>query len=159
MVKKKRRPPGNYAVGYGRPPTHTQFKPGQSGNRKGRPAGSKNIDTLLQEELNARVSVTEGGKRKTITKIQATLKQLVNKAASGDRHAAALLIALGRSIDQAAADTRPAEIPMEQADEETMASVLARIRGNGPQAEPPAAPEDSGATAPETSTEGPDDAP
>jgi hypothetical protein len=40
-------------VGYGRPPKHSQFAPGRSGNLNGRPKGSKNMTTLLQEELCA----------------------------------------------------------------------------------------------------------
>ena len=35
-----------YAVGWGKPPRHTRFKKGQSGNPKGRPPGSKNMNTL-----------------------------------------------------------------------------------------------------------------
>ena len=39
-----------YEVGYGKPPVHTQFKPGQSGNPKGRPKGAKNKRPKLNEE-------------------------------------------------------------------------------------------------------------
>ncbi|MEO3475360.1 DUF5681 domain-containing protein [Roseomonas sp. CAU 1739] len=79
-------------VGYGRPPTHTQFKPGQSGNPKGRPSGSANITTLIEETLNEKVPVTEGGRRRSITKAKAIAKQLVNKAARGDLQATRLLL-------------------------------------------------------------------
>jgi hypothetical protein len=39
-------PGGEYAVGYGRPPQHTQFQPGRSGNPKSRAKGSKNLIPL-----------------------------------------------------------------------------------------------------------------
>ena len=39
---------GAYDVGYGKPPQHTQFKKGCSGNIKGRPRGSRNASTLLE---------------------------------------------------------------------------------------------------------------
>ena len=42
----------DYEVGYRRPPRHSRFKPGQSGNPRGRPNRSKNINTLMQEELD-----------------------------------------------------------------------------------------------------------
>ena len=32
-----------YEVGYGRPPQHTQFRPGQSGNPAGRRKGVRNL--------------------------------------------------------------------------------------------------------------------
>ena len=54
---------GNYEVGYGKPPQHTQFKKGHSGNIKGRPRGSRNASTLLDEALRERVMVTENGVR------------------------------------------------------------------------------------------------
>jgi hypothetical protein len=55
-------PPENqrdYAVGYGRPPPHSRFKKGQSGNPWGRPPGAKNLKTVLNEALNERVIVVE----------------------------------------------------------------------------------------------------
>jgi hypothetical protein len=44
-------------VGYKQPPLHTQFKPGRSGNTKGRPRGSKNFSTVIEQELRARIEV------------------------------------------------------------------------------------------------------
>jgi Family of unknown function (DUF5681) len=56
---------GDYEVGYGRPPRHTRFVKGQSGNPRGRPPGAKNLSSLLGEALNETVIVTEnGGRRK-----------------------------------------------------------------------------------------------
>jgi len=82
----------DYMVGYGKPPRHTRFKKGHSGNRKGRPQGAKNSATLLNEALSEPVIVTETGRRKTISKKQAILKQIVNKAASGDHRSIQLLL-------------------------------------------------------------------
>src|SRR4051812_35212014 len=67
---------GDYKVGYGKPPKGTQFKPGQSGNPKGRPKGSKAIPTLVHDELKARVAVTEGGLTKRMSKGEAIVKRL-----------------------------------------------------------------------------------
>ena len=82
----------DYPVGYGRPPRNTRFKKGSSGNPKGRPRGSKNATTLLKEALNEQVVITENGRRRTITKKQAIVTQIVNKAASGNHRAIQLLL-------------------------------------------------------------------
>lgn len=104
----------DYAIGYGHPPKHTQFQKGTSGNKKGRPKGSKNVATALHDELNARVFVTENGKRGTITKREAILKQVVNKAAGGDTRSTQILLNLSRELgDLAAPDVRrPIKIVM-----------------------------------------------
>lgn len=82
----------SFPVGYKKPPRHTQFKPGQSGNTEGRPKGAKNFATVFEEELRASVEVTENGKRKRISKREAIVKQHVNKAAAGDPRAAAIVL-------------------------------------------------------------------
>src|SRR5260370_31225451 len=78
-------PPDNqrdYEVGYRKPPGHTRFKKGQSGNPKGRPAGAKNLSTLLSEALNEPVVVTENGGQRQITKRAAIIKQPTHQAAT-----------------------------------------------------------------------------
>jgi Family of unknown function (DUF5681) len=74
----------DYAVGYGRPPRHTRYEKGRSGNPKGRPSGAKNMSTLFTEALNETVIIAENGGRRKISKRQAIVKQIVNKAAKGD---------------------------------------------------------------------------
>src|SRR5215471_17959231 len=71
---------GDYEIGYGKPPRHTRFAKGQSGNPRGRPPGAKNFTTLLDEALNERVLVAENGGRRKVSKRQAIVTQLVNRA-------------------------------------------------------------------------------
>ena len=91
-------PPRLFDVGYGKPPESTRFKKGESGNPRGRPKGRKNWITQADRILNEKVTVNENGRRTTITKFEAAVKQLVNKAASGDHRAIQELLALQRSI-------------------------------------------------------------
>ncbi len=84
----------DYEVGYKKPPSRSQFKPGQSGNPKGRPKSSRNLKTELEEELQELISVREGGARRTISKQRAMLKGLTAKAVQGDARAANLVLNL-----------------------------------------------------------------
>ena len=71
-------------VGYCRPPKHTRWKKGQSGNPGGRKAQSKNLDTLMLQELEEKIALTEGGREKRITKRQAIAKRIINGALKGN---------------------------------------------------------------------------
>ncbi len=82
----------DYEVGYKRPPKHTRFKPGWSGNSAGRPKGRKNFKTELLEELQEQIAVKEGGIRHTVSKQRAMLKSLTAKAMQGDTKAAAIVV-------------------------------------------------------------------
>jgi hypothetical protein len=75
-----------YEVGYGIPPKRTQFKPGQSGNPKGRPRRPMNIDTLLKEILFQQVTVTDQkrGVRRKATLLEVILQRVAQQAAVGN---------------------------------------------------------------------------
>ena len=77
-------PREGYEVGYGRPPMHSRFKTGVSGNLRGRPRRSKQIEHLIQKELDEKIVIKEGGRDRTITKREAIIKQFVNRAIKGD---------------------------------------------------------------------------
>ena len=74
----------DYEVGYSKPPRHTRFKPGVSGNPRGRPKDAKNLSTLVHEALNEPVVVAENGRRRKVSKRQAIITQLVNRSAQAD---------------------------------------------------------------------------
>ena len=79
------------AVGYKKPPRHTQFKPGQSGNPKGRPKKAATLPDVLSKELRTRVPIVNNGERRKVSMLEAIVKQHLNKAASGDSKAAAIV--------------------------------------------------------------------
>lgn len=127
MKRDRNKAPGEYTVGYGRPPLHSRWKPGFCPNPKGRGKGNRNFETEVNEELKAKITIQENGKRKRITKRQAVAKQLVNKAASGDLKAMPVLFnqssQLGNKSDQLEAifDTPD--------DKALLNSLLERFRG------------------------------
>lgn len=81
-------------VGKGLPPTQHRFKKGQSGNPKGRPKGVRNLKIELEDELNQKIRVIEGGKEIFISKQRAIIKSLVAKAIKGDARAATAILAV-----------------------------------------------------------------
>ena len=119
----------DYKVGYKRPPLHTRFRKGQSGNPRGRPRGSKNFSTLLAEALNEPVVVTEDGRRRRISKRELGFKQLANKFAMAEAQATKILLGLMQERERLAAAAAPAERPSFGADDEkVIANLLKRLR-------------------------------
>lgn len=72
-----------YEVGYKRPPREHQFKPGQSGNPKGRPKKNNNFAEDVMDEMNEVITIQENGKLKKITKKRALAKRLIADSLSG----------------------------------------------------------------------------
>ena len=92
-------------VGYRRPPKHSQFKPGRSGNPRGRPRRSDTLKDIIENELFKIVSVKENG-RPIKTQMAALLvKAQLHKAVGGDTKAFALIMQL---VDKVSKLTEPA---------------------------------------------------
>ena len=85
-----------YDVGYAKPPKHSRFKKGRSGNPKGRPKGSRNFSTDVKETLEEPVRVTSQGKARTVSTQHAALMRLKEKALGGDARALDRVIELAR---------------------------------------------------------------
>lgn len=101
MSKKTTQPPSKpYEVGYRRPPKHSRYKKGQSGNPTGknkqRATSNADLRLLLERELNA--NMREGEPEKIVTNAAAGIEQLVAQFAAGDRHARRDVIALAEKL-------------------------------------------------------------
>ena len=74
----------NYAVGFRRPPLHTRFRPGVSGNPSGRAKGSKNLKSLFHKILNEQVALHDGNQSRQVSKAEAIMRRIIIGALKGD---------------------------------------------------------------------------
>lgn len=86
-------------VGYGRPPPEHQFKPGQSGNKKGRPIGSKNEAAIISGILNRKIDIRENGRQRKITVLEGILTKVADDALKGKEKSAAFLLNRQQSLE------------------------------------------------------------
>ncbi|MNR90676.1 hypothetical protein D3C72_216630 [compost metagenome] len=124
-MSKPPKPPRHYEVGYGRPPQAAQFKPGQSGNPKGRPKGAKNLVTLFREELERCIPVTQNGRTQMMSKARVSVIQQVDKAAKGDAKAFAALMKYAQE-DAAAVAREQAAAPASELQPAEYDEIIAR---------------------------------
>ena len=97
--------------GYKQPPKSTRFKPGQSGNKRGRPKGSRNLKTDHNKLMTKRIAVREDGEVRHVTGQKAMLLSLFEKAVRGDFKASAQLFAMLMKLEvQDPAPPAPASI-------------------------------------------------
>ncbi len=114
-------------IGYRKPPKQTQFVKGQSGNPKGRPKGSQNLATLLQKITKQRVTVTENGRSREMSKAEAIFVQLVNKALRGDLNATHELRFWTQYLEDSAKAAAPSPV-LRDDDQAVIARIVDRVR-------------------------------
>jgi hypothetical protein len=118
---------GSDAVGYGKPPKATRFRKGQSGNPKGRPKGKLNLATVILRALEAKVVINENGRRRVVTKREAAIMQLVNKAASGDLWALKVMTALAQMAEERVERGQSRELRLEDIDKWVLEGLKERL--------------------------------
>jgi Family of unknown function (DUF5681) len=91
----------DYEVGYCRPPQHSRFQKGQSGNPRGRPKGARNFATELQEALDQTMVVRQGGAERRISRRGGVVLSLLDRALKGDVRAARVVIEMEQRSDPA----------------------------------------------------------
>lgn len=123
----------DYEVGYAKPPKATQFKPGQSGNPRGRPRGSKNWRTLVREALDDRASVRIGGRERRLSHRELGVRKLVQKMiAIGDHRSFQTLMQMDEEEAAARAGdgSVPTPTPLSPEDRNQLKQYLAQLNGS-----------------------------
>ena len=118
----------DYEVGYKKPPRHTQFQKGKSGNPGGKRKPTADVVTALQRTLSELITIQEQGQTLQVTRLEAALRQMVAKATAGDTAAFRLMSALIQAYQQPheAPPKTPAEL--EEADRKVLAGLMALFR-------------------------------
>jgi hypothetical protein len=96
-----------YEVGYGRPPLSTCFKPGQSGNPKGRTKQSQNLKTIVKQVSNEQIQIREGNRPRRMSRMEALVRSTFTRAFK-DPKALSPLITLLRQCGYGADHDEPA---------------------------------------------------
>jgi Family of unknown function (DUF5681) len=128
MRKRVLKPRARYAVGYGRPPTSSQFQPGQSGNPKGRPKGARNASSMARDALERTINVQ--GRKMTVRK--AAYLRLAERAVAGDAKALEFLLSLESEERPPGSDHAPIQ-PLSAKDLELLQGFFDRRRASVPQ--------------------------
>lgn len=113
-------------TGYGRPPEHTRFKSGTSGNPKGRPKQSKNLKSIIQQALTSTVTVRENGRLRSVSKIEGVVLSQLERALKGNEKAALAVLRMAGHVDLLNGGDGSAEgDQLTAADEKIVAQLLA----------------------------------
>lgn len=94
----------NYKVGYGKPPKHSRFQPGHSGNQRGKPAGARHPATILKRTLFEKVPIKQSGREIQITKLRVFIAQIISDAMRPEYFSVQLLFTyagLGQKLEEA----------------------------------------------------------
>ena len=112
---------------YRQPPKATRFKPGQSGNPSGRPKAAKRLLSELEAALSAPVTIKVGSRKRRVSKMQAAVKSLADRAAAGDPRVLRMLLAELRHAESRAAEEPAVQETLSATDQEVIAAMLQRI--------------------------------
>lgn len=115
-------------VGFKSPPRHHRFKPGQSGNPRGRPKGTRNLRTDLHDMLSGTIQVSVNGEPQELSRQQLMLLGLYERAAGKDLAATRMLLDLVLKLftENSTESTRENSEPVSESDQAIVDDYLRR---------------------------------
>lgn len=120
--------PGNYDIGFGKPPRGTQFRKGLSGNPSGRPKGSRNLKTIVAKYFNQKMEISTGGKTRRLPVIDILMMRLRKHALEGDWKAMQQILALYQTyVEFQEVPTDP--VQLHARDQQVLSNLMKRLQG------------------------------
>ncbi|CAO3412877.1 DUF5681 domain-containing protein [Azospirillum doebereinerae] len=117
----------DYPVGYGKPPEHSRFRKGRSGNPRGRPKGARNLKTDLLEMMQETMVLRENGRAVTMTRQRALLLSLMSRGLTKDTRAAVKLLDMCQSLLAGDETEEAREAPPSAEEREVLDSLTSRV--------------------------------
>lgn len=96
-----------YEVGYRKPPKGSQFQKGKSGNSSGRPRQDPGMAAVFRKVSKQKVTANGPNGQQCMSKLEASMTQLVNKAASGDLKAMKVLMQMASRFPELVTGPEP----------------------------------------------------
>jgi Family of unknown function (DUF5681) len=121
----------NSAVGYGRPPVASRFRPGKSGNPKGRPKGAKNLKSLIRDAMIAGIPIQEGERTRRVTRLEGVVLRQIQSALRGNDKSAMAVVKMALQLGFLQDSSDSGEISLSREDEQILNELLARSRKKG----------------------------
>lgn len=112
-----------HGVGYGQPPQQHRFKPGHSGNPKGRPKGAKNESTILRDVLHRKIATGPEGRKRKISVLEGIHLRMADNALKGNERSATFI--LNRYAALVSGEIEPQDLGAE--DQEVLDAFLQRL--------------------------------
>ena len=157
MTRKPSRPAAEdapYEIGYGKPPKRTRFKPGQSGHPSGRPRGQRNFRTAVREALKEKITIREGDRTRTVSKMDGIIQVTFNKALKGDPRGLVAFLQLVRWAGLMDEEPELSSAESIGAEDEAILTAFLERHGLKPSENAPAGAEDAPATTAKEKPEG-----
>ena len=90
-----------FVVGYKKPPQHSRFQPGKSGNPRGKQKGVRNFGTDVKRTLEMPVRLNDQGRTKRVSTQEAALLRLREKTLNGDARSIVQILELAKLFNNA----------------------------------------------------------
>jgi Family of unknown function (DUF5681) len=133
----------DFAVGYKKPPQHSRFQPGRSGNPRGKQKGVRNFSTDVKRTLKVPVKLNDQGRARRVSTQEAALLRLREKALKGDARSIVQILELAKIFNNSTAVESVADKALAAEDQAILDAYAEEVRARPPNGETTERPDDA----------------